>query len=85
MDVKFSRRIVPALAIASLLLGGCAHSYQPEPAGYGEPLRSGIEDRGNRLAGRISEFCADYEWVCIVGGLLAFGGTVAAIKNSGND
>jgi len=84
MDVKFSRRIVPALTIASLLLGGCAHSYQPEPIMYGEPLRSGIEDGGNRVAGRISEFCSDYEWVCIVGGIVAFGGTVALIKNSGD-
>lgn len=74
------KSIVCTVTIASLLTG-CAHHSHVAPAPYGDPPPVYVEDNRGPLE-RINEFCAWNEWVCIVGGLLVFGGTVAAIKSS---
>lgn len=79
MFTRFSRNLVRAVAISSVL-AGCAHA-PPPPVADGAPPPGIVVDEPYRTGG-ILEFCAQREWVCIVAGLAAFGATVAIISGA---
>lgn len=77
-----SLRRLAGVVTASSVLAGCAHQY-PGPTAEDGYSRAAIEEPNKRLLGP-SEFCAQHEWVCIIAGLAAFGGTVAIIAGNNN-
>jgi hypothetical protein len=81
MSATFSRRLVGVVA-ASCMLVGCTH--RPESTVVDSPQGPIIVAEPQRKS-RILQFCEDYEMVCILGGIAAFGAAVAIIKANGDD
>jgi hypothetical protein len=79
MFTRFSRNLVRAVAIFSVL-AGCAHT-PPPPIADGAPPPGAVVAEPTR-AGGVNEFCSQYEWACILAGLAAFGATVAIIDGT---
>ena len=81
MSAAFLRRFVSVTALVSMLIG-CAH--RPDQVVV-DSEQGPMVVADARPKSRILQFCEDYEMVCILGGIAAFGGAVALIKGASPD